>query len=78
VEEETMRELVEMLNNTETGMWMYHIANCGMQVAFLRKEMRYDFIISDVDLGTSELSLEEHILEHLEKFLDKLGVKTHA
>lgn len=66
-----MRELIEMLNNTETGMWMYHIANYGMHVAFLHKAMRYDFIISDVDIGATEFSMDEYILNKLETFLEK-------
>ena len=76
-----MRELMETLRNTDTHM---SIDPCklGPKVTFLRmnagKPMQYYFIISDLDIGALEISLEEYILNKLEWFLKQLGIQTHA
>lgn len=76
-----MRELLETLRNTDTGMYI-NPWELGLKVEFVHMNAgdpkKYEFNISDLDLSVLEISTEEYILNKLEWFLKFLGIKTHA
>lgn len=76
-----MRELLELLKNTDTYMTVWPDP-LGIKVQFLHynngEPKHYALIISDGELGTLEISLDEYILHKLEWFLGELGIKTVA
>lgn len=76
-----MRELLETLRNTDTHMSISP-NDLGIVVTFIHYNAgdpkKYEFVISDLDLGALEISMEEYILSKLEWFLKFLGIKTYA
>lgn len=76
-----MRDLIELLRNTDTYM---AISPCdiGLIVTFMHPNngdpKKYEFIISDVDIGTLEVSLEAYIMSKLELLLMRLGIEITA
>ena len=78
-----MRELIEMLRNTDTLM---SIEPCelGIEIAFAHfnagDPKRFEFLINEVDIADmwQVCDVEKYIMVKLEWFLEQLGIKTCA